>query len=152
MTDLSNQRKLAAKVLKVGLGRVWLDPEASADIASAITREDIKNLIAEGKIRRKQAKGVSRARARARAAKRAYGHRRGHGSRKGAKGARRPRKEQWITKIRALRRRLRELRAEGLIDSSEHFRLYRKAKGGEYRSIAHMEAHIEAIKKQQENR
>jgi large subunit ribosomal protein L19e len=148
MADLSNQRRLAAKVLKVGLGRVWLDPDASAEIATAITREDIRNLVAEGKIRRKQAKGVSRARARIRDAKRAYGHRKGPGSRKGAKGARSPRKQEWIRKIRALRRRLRELRDEGVIDSSLHYRLYRKAKGGEYRSIAHLEAHIESFKKE----
>ncbi|HHI30680.1 50S ribosomal protein L19e [Methanosarcinales archaeon ex4572_44] len=148
MTDLSNQRRLAAKILKVGLGRVWIDNEASEDIAAAITRKDVRNLIDEGKIKKRQIKGVSRGRARLRDVKRAYGHQRGHGTRKGAKGARHPRKRDWIKKIRAQRRRLRELRSEGTIDASTHHRLYRKAKGGEYRSVAHLEAHIELSKEQ----
>ena len=101
MTDLSNQRRLAAKILKVGLGRVWLDNEATEDIATAITRKDVRDLIDEGKIRRRVVKGVSRARARIRDAKRSYGHQRGHGNRKGAKGARHPRKQDWMKKIRA---------------------------------------------------
>ncbi len=44
----------------------------------------------------------------------------------------------WITKIRALRRRLKELRDEGVIDKTTYRRLYLKAKGGEFRSIAHL--------------
>ncbi|RLG27189.1 50S ribosomal protein L19e [Methanosarcinales archaeon] len=147
MSNLSNQRRIASKVLKVGLERVWLNPEVSEDIAKAVTREDIRKLVVEGAIKRKQKKGISRTRARARDVKRAYGHCKGHGSRKGAKGARRPRKEQWIKKIRALRRRLRQLRDDGTVDASTHHKLYRKAKGGEYRSVAHLEAHIELIKK-----
>jgi len=147
MSNLSNQRRIASKVLKVGLERVWLNPEVSEDIAKAVTREDIRKLVEDGAIKRKQKKGISRARARARDIKRAYGHCKGHGSRKGAKGARRPRKEQWIKKIRALRRRLRQLRDDGTVDASIHHKLYRKAKGGEYRSVAHLEAHIESIKK-----
>ncbi|MHC1572351.1 MAG: 50S ribosomal protein L19e [Methanosarcinales archaeon] len=146
MTDLSNQRRLAASILKVGRGRVWFDSDAAEEIGAAVTRKDIKNLIDEGKIKRRQVKGVSRGRARLRDAKRSYGHRRGHGKRKGAKGARHPRKQDWVRKIRSQRRRLRELRSEGKIDASTHHRLYRKAKGGEYRSVAHLEAHIELSK------
>lgn len=146
MTDLSNQKKLAAKILGCGVHRVWMDPEASADIAVAITREDIRGLIASGSIKAEAVKGVSRGRARDRDAKRKYGHRKGHGSRKGRKGARNPRKEQWMKKIRAIRRRLKELRADGTLDKSTYCKVYRKAKGGEYRSLAHMESHLD-IKK-----
>ncbi|HPS88774.1 MAG TPA: 50S ribosomal protein L19e, partial [Methanosarcina vacuolata] len=42
MSDLANQRRLASKILECGLDRVWLNPEASEEIASAITREDIR--------------------------------------------------------------------------------------------------------------
>lgn len=142
MSDLANQRRLASKILECGLDRVWLNPDASKEIASAITREDIRGLIEKGTIKAKPVKGVSRGRARALAAKRKYGHRKGHGSRKGTKGARTPKKELWIKKIRALRRRLKELRADGTLDKSVYCRLYRKAKGGEYRSVAHLNSHI----------
>jgi large subunit ribosomal protein L19e len=128
MSDLANQRRLASKVLGCGLDRVWLNPEASEEIASAITREDIRGLIEKGTIKAKPVRGVSRGRARALAAKRKYGHCKGHGSRKGKKGARTPSKELWMKKIRALRRRLKELRAEGALEKSVYCRLYRKAK------------------------
>jgi large subunit ribosomal protein L19e len=142
MTDLSNQKKLASKVLGCGINRVWLDPDASEDIAGAITRADIRGLVEAGQIKAVPVRGVSRGRARVRDAQRKYGHRKGHGSRKGRKGARNPRKEQWMKKIRALRRRLKEMRDEGVLDRSTYCLVYRKAKGGEYRSVAHLEAHL----------
>jgi large subunit ribosomal protein L19e len=146
MTDLANQRRLAAEVMGIGVHRVWLDPEASKDIAAALTREDIRKLLEEGKVDKKSIKGISRGRARKLDEARAYGHRKGHGSRSGAKGARRPRKEQWIKKIRALRSLLKEKRDNNTIDVAAYRKLYRKAKGGEYRSRAHLDAHIEQLK------
>ncbi len=146
MTDLANQRRLAAEVMDIGVNRVRMDPEASKDIAAALTREDIRKLIEEDKVGKRAIKGVSRGRARKLHETRAYGHRKGHGSRGGAKGARRPKKEQWIKKIRALRSELRELRDNKTIDASTYRKLYLKAKGGEYRSRAHLKSHIELLK------
>ena len=146
MTDLANQRRLAAEVLEIGVNRVWLNPEASKDIAAALTREDIRKLIEEDKVGARPIRGVSRGRARKVDETRKYGHRKGHGSRSGAKGARRPKKQQWMKKIRALRSRLRELRETEKIDASTYRKLYVKAKGGEYRSRAHLDAHIEQLK------
>ncbi len=143
MTNLAKQRRIAAELLKVGAGRVWIDPEAAEDVEEAITREEIRALIEDGVIKKKQKRGVSRGRARLRAMKKALGRRKGQGSRKGAKGARMRRKRQWIIRIRALRRRLKELRAEGVIDRSLYRKLYNKAKGGEIKSVARLEALIE---------
>ncbi|HUV02192.1 MAG TPA: 50S ribosomal protein L19e [Desulfobacteria bacterium] len=142
MVNLAKQKRIAAQVMKVGEGRVWIDPEASEDVAEAITREDIRGLIKEGTITIKQKKGVSRARARVRATQKALGRRKGHGSRKGAKGARESRKNRWITKIRALRRRLKEYRDEGSMDKTTYRRLYNKANGGEFRNVAHLKDYI----------
>lgn len=146
MTDLANQRRLAADVMGIGVYRVWIDPEASEDVSAALTREDIHKLIEEGKLKKRTVRGVSRGRARKMDEARAYGHRKGHGSRNGAKGARNPRKKQWIKKIRALRNRLKELRESEVIDARTYRELYRKAKGGEYRSRGHLNAHIEQLK------
>ncbi len=146
MTDLANQRRLAGEVMGIGVHRVWLDPESSKDTAVALTREDIRTLIEEGKVGKRAIKGVSRGRARKLGEKRTYGHRKGHGSRSGAKGARRPRKEMWIKKIRALRKHLKQLRDNNTIDASTYRKLYLKAKGGEYRSRAHIDAHIKQLK------
>ncbi|RLG34148.1 50S ribosomal protein L19e [Methanosarcinales archaeon] len=148
MTDLQHQKRLAAKVLGVGAGRVWLNPEESDTIAEAVTREDIRGLIAEGIIKRKPVKGVSRGRARIRDEKRSYGHRSGHGKRKGAKYARLSRKRRWIVKIRAQRKFLKQLREDGTLDRTTYRMLYNKAGGGEFRDLNHLRTFIESYRKE----
>jgi large subunit ribosomal protein L19e len=147
MADLANQKRLSASILKVGVTRVWMDPDRLEDIATAITREDLRKLVEEGVIKRKPVVGISRGRARARDLKRAKGHRKGHGSRKGAAGARAPRKEQWMRKIRAQRKVLKLMREEKTIDPHAYRILYRKAKGGEFRNVAHLKSYIAYQKK-----
>ena len=138
MTDLTAQRRLAADVLDVGENRVWFDPDEQGEIATAITRDEIRELVDEGVIRAKDARGNSRGRARERNEKRAYGHQKGPGKRKGRKGARQNPKEQWQNQIRAQRRTLRELRDEGELTPTEYRELYRKAGGGEFRSVRYL--------------
>ena len=143
MTNLRAQKRMAADVLDIGKGRVWFDPEAQAEIADAITREDIRELVETGTIRAKDAKGNSKGRARERAAKRAYGHRKGPGSRRGKAGGRKNTKDEWISRIRAQRRRLKELRDDGPLDRTQYRELYNKASGGEFDSVDRLEAFIE---------
>jgi large subunit ribosomal protein L19e len=145
MSNLSNQKRLAASVLACGVNRVWFDPERATDIEGAISRDDVRTLIKEGVIRAEQKKGVSRGRARERDAKRSYGHRKGPGKRRGAAGARRPSKTQWIQRIRAIRKNMRALRDEGQIDPHLYRILYRKAAGGQFRSVAHMRSQVEIL-------
>jgi large subunit ribosomal protein L19e len=147
LADLGNQKRLAAALLKVGVTRVWMDPEKLEDIATAITREDIRGLIEEGVVKRRAVVGISRGRARARDIKRAKGHGKGHGSRRGAAGARTPKKEKWMRKIRAQRKVLKAMRDEKTIDAHNYRILYRKAKGGEFRNIAHLKSYIAYQKK-----
>ncbi len=145
MSDLKNQKRIAAAVLDCGVHRVWLDPERESDIENAISRADIRELIEDGAIRATPVKGVSRGRARALTAKRSYGHCKGAGRRKGAAGARNPSKKVWIRKIRAIRRELRVLRDDGTIETRIYRMMYRKAAGGQFRSVAHMKAQLEQI-------
>jgi len=142
MTDLSAQRRLAADELDVGEGRVWFDPEEQSEIADAITREDVRELIDRGIIRDRDAKSNSRGRARERAEKRSYGHRKGAGTRKGTAGGRQNSKDDWVARIRAQRSRLKELREEGTIDRSTYRELYDKAGGGEFADVRRLEAYI----------
>jgi len=143
MTDLSAQKRLAADVLNVGTNRVWFDPDRQGDIADAITREDVRELVDQGVIQAEDAKGNSRGRARERAEKRSYGHQKGHGTRQGRAGARQDRKEGWTNRIRAQRRRLNELRDQGEITPEQHNELYNMASGGEFDSVADLERYIE---------
>ncbi|MFN3383355.1 MAG: 50S ribosomal protein L19e [Archaeoglobaceae archaeon] len=145
--NLSLQRRLASEVLECGKNRVWFNPEMLEDIATASTKEDIRELIEKGAIKKKPVKGICRARINAKRLKKAKGRSRGYGSRKGKKTARMPSKRLWIMRIRALRRRLRELKSSGKIDVRTYRILYRKAKGGEFRSVAHLNAVIEEMKR-----
>ncbi len=142
--NLKLQRRLASEILKCGEGRIWFDPTALDEISTAVTKEDIRELIESGLIKKKPVKGISRARIKKRKAQRAKGRRRGHGRRKGKATARMPRKRAWILRIRALRRRLKYLRDTGKIDSRTYRILYRKAKGGEFRSVSHLNAYLES--------
>jgi len=139
---LDSKKKLAARVLGVGVNRVWIDPTRSVDVSSAITREDIKGLIRQGIIRAKQKVGVSRGRARELAAKRKVGRRGGHGSRKGASAARTPQKANWIKTVRPLRAKLNELKKEGVLSHKDYRRVYLMVKGGAFRSRAHLETYL----------
>jgi len=143
MTDLSAQKRMASEVLDVGKNKVWLNPERQGDIADAITRADVRDLVDEGAIRAAEPEGNSRGRARERQEKRAYGHRKGQGSRKGTAGGRENEKENWASKIRAQRTKLRELRDEGDLSRSEYRELYDRASGGEFDSVADIERTLE---------
>lgn len=143
---LDYQRRLAASIMGIGRNRVWIstDPKEQENILDAITREQVRGLIARNVIQKRPEIGVSRSRARIRAAQRVKGRRRGHGTRKGGKDVRTPQKRRWIGVIRAVRRRLRELRAQGRIDPRAYRRFYRQAKGGMFKSKAHLEQQLRA--------
>jgi large subunit ribosomal protein L19e len=145
MSDLASQKRIVASILKCGINRVWFDPERLADIENAISREDLRGLVTDGAIKARQKRGVSRGRARAKMAKRSYGHCKGPGRRKGAAGARNASKRAWIQKIRAIRKALIALRDAGTVDRHMYRILYRKAAGGQFRSVAHMKAQLEIL-------
>lgn len=142
MTDLKNQKRLAADILKCGENRVWIDPEKGDEVASCITRGDIRNAIESGLIKAKPKNGTSRGRARHAAQQKAKGKRMGPGSRKGTANARVPSKRKWISKIRPIRDELKQLRADGKISPSVYRLYYRKAKGGSYTSRRNLKQHM----------
>lgn len=144
MTSLKSQRRLAAEILKVGQGRVWIDPNRIEDVEAAITREEIKKLIHEGVIKPLKEKGVSRARAKVLHEKRKKGLRSGPGSRSGASKAKISKKEAWMKRIRPLRRRLRELKEEKVITENTYRKAYIMAKSGRFSSAADMERYLKA--------
>ena len=134
--NLRSKRRLAASVMKVGLDRVVFDDEYSDLIQDAITRSTIRGLIGFGAIRAKPEKGISSGRTRERSAKLKRG--RGPGSIEGSKRARNPRKDVWVTKVRALRWRLKVARDRGDIKKDAYRRLYKQVKGGQVRNVKHL--------------
>lgn len=138
-SKLTLQKKLAAKILKVGKSRIWLDPDAAKqkELQAAITRADIRRLIKKKMIKALQTKIRRPVTAKERR------RRRKTGSRGGTKYARLPQKQRWMATIRPLRKMLKELRAQGQIDHAGYRRLYMLAKGGQFRSRSHMHLYME---------
>ena len=146
---ITNQKRMAAQIFSkregrvVGIHRVWVDPDYLDEVADAVQKDDVRNLIDDGIIMAKPIVGTSRSRARKASHQKSKGRRKGQGSRSGSANARSPRKQRWMTRIRAQRRVLRNLRNEGSLTPSQYRQFYLKAKGGSYRSIAHMRSNIE---------
>ncbi len=149
---LGSQKRLAAQLLKCGERRVWFDSARLQEVKEAITKNDLRRLIKDLAIQKHQEHGVSRSRARHREGQKRKGRRQGAGAHEGSKFARLPAKRRWINKIRAQRSFLKELKTKKIIDTTTFRSLYRKSKGGFFRSRRHMKLYLEehAVKKNHE--
>jgi large subunit ribosomal protein L19e len=134
--NLRSKRRLAASVLGVGEDRVIFDEEYSDLIQDAITRSTIRGLVGFGAIRAAPKRGTSKGRHRERSGKLKRG--RGAGSTEGKAYARNPRKNMWVTKVRALRWRLKVAKDRGEITPVSYKALYKQVKGGQVRGVKHL--------------
>ncbi len=134
--NLKSKRRLAASVLGVGADRVIFNDEYSDLIQDAITRSTIRGLVGFGAITVAPEKGVSRGRYRTKSRKLKRG--RGAGSTEGPSFARNPRKDRWISKVRALRWRLKVAKERKEISPEAYRRLYKQVKGGQVRGVKHL--------------
>lgn len=139
--NLTTQKRLAADILKVGVNRVWIDPENMEEVSRAITREGVKQLIDNKIIIARPQQGISSYKSKKIAEQKKKGRRKGRGSIKGAKGARNPKKKAWMTTIRALRKDLKGMRDNRDINRTTYRKLYRMAKGGAFRSKSYMKTY-----------
>ncbi|HLC56559.1 MAG TPA: 50S ribosomal protein L19e [Candidatus Nanoarchaeia archaeon] len=139
---LKSQKRIAAQVLKVGINKVWLDPERIDDIKEAITKADIRSLIKSGVIKAHKLKTNSRARFRKRLEQKRKGRSHGLGSRKGTKNARLSSKREWINKIRVQRELIKTLSDKGLISHESYYKLRSKSKGGFFRNKRHLQLYL----------
>lgn len=118
------------------MDRIIFDDEYSDLIQDAITRSTIRGLVGFGAITVSPEKGVSRGRFRARSKRLKRG--RGAGSTEGKATARNPRKDQWISKVRALRWRLKVAKDRKEISDDAYKSLYKQVKGGQVRGVKHL--------------
>ncbi len=140
---VDNQKRLAALILKCSKKRIIFDSDRLSDIKEAITKADIRGLIKEKAITKLSVKGVSRGRARKRLVQRRKGKQKGEGSKKGSRGARIPKKKEWMNKVRAQRELLKKLKEKKIINNKLYRELYLKSKGGFFRSRRHIKLYLE---------
>ena len=140
---LKTQHRMAASLYDVGKKRVWIDPTKLSEVKEAITKKDIIGLIKQGVIKILPERGISSYRINKYRLQKRKGRRSGIGSRKGAFGARLNKKKTWIIKIRNQKTFLKELRDKSLISRKNYRILYKKAKGGFFRSVRHVRLFVE---------
>ena len=104
--QITNQKRMAAQILKCGVHRVWINPSYLDQVAQSVQKEDIREAIDNGWIKAKAIQGTSRVRAKKIKEQKMKGRRKGQGKRSGTANARNPRKQQWMSTIRAQRRTL----------------------------------------------
>ena len=142
MKQLKLQKRLASEVMKCSTKRVRFDPERTSDVKEAITKADIRGLVKLGVIKEKRVTGVSRVRARKIQIQKRKGRQKGSGSRKGKFTARAKPKSVWMNAVRAQRKFLKELKDKDLLIPGSFWNLYRKSKGGFFRSVRHIKLFI----------
>ena len=146
MMKLTVQKRLAASILNCSPKRVVFHSERLDEIKEAITREDIRGLIAVGAIIREPKRGISRVRANKRLVQYRKGRRKGKGSQKGKATARLPSKTEWIAKVRLQRAFLADLKEKKLLAPTTIREMYKKIKGGYFRNKRHVKLYLEERK------
>lgn len=144
--QLTVQKRLAAQILGVSYKKIVFDSSKLNEIKEAITKTDIKILIANKVIKAKNPKSISKVRARKIKIQKRKGKRKGPGSKKGKATARLPKKKAWMNKIRLQRNLLKTIRDKGIIDNKVYQKLYKKSKGGFFRNKQHIKLYIEEHK------
>ena len=145
MVNLRQQRRLAASILGVGKGRVWMDPNEVNEIALANSRKAVRKLIKDNFIFKKKIAMHSRQRARLRKEERRLGRHTGLGKRRGCSDGRMPKKILWIRRQRTLRRLLKKYREAKKFDKHLYHTLYLDCKAARYNSKRNLADAVEKI-------
>jgi len=143
---MKSKKRLAADILKTSPKKIKFVREALEDIKKAITRSDIRGLIAIKQIFKSKKPQQSRFRARKIATQKKKGRQKGHGSRKGKKNATISKKEKWMIKVRIQRKLLKQLREKKVITPQNYRLVYSKIKGGFFRNKRHLKFYMEENK------
>src|SRR3989344_6529805 len=130
---LNKKKELAAKTLEVGKSRIIFEKSRLEEIKEAITRQDIRDLVAGGAIKIKPVKGrKKKERKKSRSA--------GNIRKKVNK-----RKQIYVKLTRKLRGYTRELKEQGRINREIYIILRRKIKAKMFRDKRHLQEYIKTI-------
>ncbi len=125
--DLKNKKNLAAKVLGIGKDRVHFNPESLKQIAEAITRQDILDLLESGVITIKEVRGRKKVVRRK--------HRRGMGK---VKKRVNKSKKDYVILTRKLRSHINVMKRRGQIDKARYSKIRKEIKASKFKSKRHL--------------
>ena len=133
---LEKKKALVSRALGVGKGRIVFNQERLADIKEAITKQDARDLVADGAIFIREIKG------RRTREKRKTRRRMGSVRKKVNK-----RKREYITLTRKLRAYVFKLKGSEDITKEEYKKLRREIRASNFRSKAHIKERIQSLGK-----
>lgn len=134
--NLSKKKSLAARTLGVGVARIKFNSNSLNEIKEAITKQDIRDLVANKAIFVSEITGRKAIKPRKR--KRAGSIRMRPNNRK----------RDYMILTRKLRSYLSEIKKHGKISNEEFSSLRKGIRGKIFRSKAHLKEHIELAKKE----
>lgn len=127
MDNLNKRKELAAKVFGVGKGKILFNTLRLSEIKEAITKQDIRDLFADGAIMIRETRGRQKKKIRT--------TRRGPGKIKWVIGNK---KRKYVIITRKLRRYVNELRVQGKITMQQYKDLRKQIKAGTFKDKAHL--------------
>ena len=131
---LEKKKELAARALNVAKNRIVFNSARLSEIKEAITKQDIKDLVASGVISIKEKKGRRKTERRK--------TRRKAGSIK--KGNRKTKKD-YIKLTRKLRKHLLSLKERNKISGGDYKRFRKEIKTSNFRSLSHLRERIPQV-------
>ena len=138
-------KRIAAEMLNTAGKKIWINPEEGEALKDAITKDDVRELVKEGIIKKSKMPWQSRVRARALKEKKRRGRKRGQGSRRAGAKKRSEKKKSWVKRVRAQRKKLKELREkeDAGLKKAGYRKLYRMVKGNYFRGKRYLEKYVE---------
>jgi len=132
---LENKKDLVARTLGVGKGRIAFNINRLAEIKEAITKQDIRDLLADGAIMIKEIKGKKKVERRR--------LRRMAGS---VRKVLNTRKYDYMTLTRKLRSYVAELRKHEVLSQENYLMLRKEIKASTFKSKANLKDRIKELK------
>ncbi len=139
---LTLQKRLAAQLLKCSQKKIQIDETRLEEAKEAITKRDVRGLIQDKAIVKKDTNEQSKVRARKKQAQKRKGKQKGAGKRKGTANARSNKKDEWKAKVRLQRELIKSLKVKEKMDNKTYRTLYNKIGGGFFRSRRHLKLYI----------
>jgi len=131
---LENKKELASRALGIGKGRIIFNVNRLSEVKEAITKQDIKDLVADGAIMIREVKGRK-------TIVKSNSRRRAGSVRKKVK----PGKRQYIQKTRRMRAFIKQLRNTEKVSEEVYLLIRKEIRASMFRDIAHLKERLKEL-------